>query len=320
MADQLPHNDSDLQLARKVGNHQLEKKSLSDIDNSLIEQLLTYKKQKISEISINPDDKQQVWDRIASATKSQKQKAKVTSISTATSIRWAAAALLIIGAIFSFVYLNYLNQPQIIAETQSSIKTVTLSDGSSVTLRPHTTLFEVAESAKSQQYRLEGEAIFDVTSNPDRTFQVTTTLGKVTVLGTRFSVSSWGRQMQVYLDEGSLEVLPVEAQNPFQLSPGESASISSRQQVTINQNVNPKEYFDWLDGELVFENTPLKDIIAEIEQQFNITITLPKTIAEDSISGQLPLNDLEMALQDLELVLNGEFSKTGEQSYTFGEN
>jgi ferric-dicitrate binding protein FerR (iron transport regulator) len=320
MTDQLPHNDPDLQLARKVGNHHLEKKSLSDIDDSLIDQLLTYKKHKINEISINPDDKQQVWDRIASATKSQKQKAKVTSISTATSIRWAAAALLIIGATFSFVYLNYLNQPQIIAETQSSIKTVTLSDGSSVTLRPHTTLFEVAKSAKSQQYRLKGEAIFDVTSDPGRTFQVTTTLGKVTVLGTRFSVSSWGRQMQVYLDEGSIEVIPTEAQNPVQLSPGQSASISSRQQVTIKQNVNPKEYFDWLDGELVFENKPLKDIIAEIEQQFNITITLPEKIAEDSISGQLQLDDLEMALQDLALVLNGEFSKTGEQSYTFEEN
>ncbi|MDZ7657767.1 FecR family protein [Fodinibius sp.] len=320
MADQLPHNDPDLQLARKVGNHQLDEKPLSDIDDPLINQLLTYKRQKTSENPIDPDDKQQVWDDIASATQPQSQSAKVTSIFSSKSIQWAAAAVLIIGAIFSFVYLNYLNQPQIVAQSQTTIKTVTLSDGSSVTLRPHSTLFEVEESATSQQYRLEGEAIFDVTSEPDRTFQVTTALGKVTVLGTRFSVSSWGKQMQVFLDEGSVEVISTQSQNPVQLSPGQSASIDSSKNITVSEKANHKEYFDWINGELVFENKALKDITAEIEQQFNITITLPETIAEDSLSGQLPLDNLELALQDLELVLNGEFSKTGEQSYTFEAN
>mgnify|MGYP000559506368 FL=1 len=320
MTDQLPHNDPDLQLAREVGNHQINKKSLSDIDDPLINQLLTYKRQKISATPIDSNDKQQVWNRVASATQPQSQSAKVNSIFSAKSIRWAAAAVLIIGAIFSFVYLNYLSQPKIIAESQSTIKTVTLSDGSSVTLRPHSTLLGIEESATSHQYRLEGEAIFDVTSKPERTFQVTTALGKVKVLGTRFSVSSWGEQMQVFLDEGSVEVLSTQAQNPVQLSPGQSASISSNKIVTVSEKANYKEYFDWVNGELVFENKALKDIAAEIEQEFNITITLPKSIAEDSISGQLPLDDLELALQDLELVLNGEFSKTGDQSYTFEAN
>jgi ferric-dicitrate binding protein FerR (iron transport regulator) len=320
MTEQLPHNDPDLQLARDVGSQRLDKKSLSDIDDPLINQLLTYKREKVRSIPIHSDDRQQVWNRIASETQPQEQSAKVTSIFNATTIRWAAAAVLIIGAIFSFVYFNYPTQPQIIAESQSAIKTVTLSDGSSVTLRPYTTLFEIKESATSQQYRLEGEAIFDVTAEPARTFQVETALGKVMVLGTRFSVSSWGQQMQVFLDEGSLKVIPIEAPNPVQLSPGQSASISRSKKVTVSEKANHKEYFDWLNGELVFENKPLKDITAEIEQQFNITITLPKTIADDSISGQLPLDDLALALQDLELVLNGEFSKIGDQSYTFEAN
>jgi ferric-dicitrate binding protein FerR (iron transport regulator) len=320
MTKELPHSDRDLQLAREIGHHRLDKKPLSDIDDPLINQLLTYKKQKISEISIDPDDKQQVWDGIASATQPQSQGAKVTSIFSATSIRWAAAAVLLIGAIFSFVYFNYLNQPQIIAESQSTIKTATLSDGSSVTLRPHSTLFGIEESATSQQYRLEGEAIFDVTSEPNRTFQVETVLGKVAVLGTRFSVSSWGKQMQVFLDEGSIEVTAIQAQNSVQLSPGQSASISSNKKVTISEKANHQEFFDWLDEKLIFENKAAKDIAAEIEQQFNITITLPETIAEDSLSGQLPVDDLELALRDLGLVLNGTFSKTGDQSYTFEAN
>lgn len=317
MTDQLPHNDQDLQLARQIGHKRSDGHPLSDLDDPLIDQLLSYKTQKINAIPIDTDNKQQVWDRIASATQSQSKSAKVTPLFSAKSIQWAAAAVLIIGAIFSFVYLNYLNQPQIIAESQSAIKTVTLSDGSSVTLRPHSTLFGIEKSATSQQYRLEGEAIFDVTSDTDRTFQVTTAFGKITVLGTRFSVSSWGKQMQVYLDEGSVEIIPTQAQNPVRLSPGQSASISSNKKVTVSEKANHKEYFDWLDGELIFENKAVKDITAEIEQQFSITITLPKSIANDSLSGQLPLDNLALALQDLELVLNGEFSKTGDQSYTF---
>ena len=320
MTDQLPHNDPDLQLARQLGNQRADNSPLSDLDDPLIDQLLTYKKQKISDITIDTDDKKQVWDRIASATKPKSQSAKVTPLFSAKAIRWASAAILLIGAIFSFVYLNYLNQPQIIAQSQSAIQTVTLSDGSSVTLRPHSTLLGIEKSATSHQYRLKGEAIFDVTSEPDRTFQVETALGKVTVLGTRFSVSSWGKQMQVFLDEGSIEIIPAQTQKPIVLSPGQSASINSNKQVTVFKEANPNEYFDWIDGELIFENKAAKDITAELEQQFNITITLPKSIADDSLSGQLSLNNLELTLQDLELVLNGTFSKTGDQSYIFEAN
>lgn len=320
MADQLSHNDPNLQLAQKVGNHRLDDKPLSQVGDPLIDQLLDYKKQKIADTPINHKAKQQVWDGIASATQAESESAKITPLWGTKTIRWAAAAVLIIGAIFSFVYLNYLNQPQIIAESQSTITTVPLSDGSSVTLRPHSTLFALEKSTTSHQYRLEGEAIFDVTSKPNRAFQVTTALGKVTVLGTRFTVSSWGKQMQVFLDEGSVEVVPTQKQKPVQLSPGQSASITSDKKVTISDKVNPKEYFDWLDNDLVFENKPLKDITAEIEQQFNISITLPESIAYDSLSGQLTLKNLDLALQDLELALNGEFAKTGDQSYTFEAN
>lgn len=317
MANQLSHNDPDQQLAREVGHHRLDKKPLSDIDDPLIDQLLNYKTQLAGEFSTSPDHKQQVWNRIASATHPQPQSAKVTTLYSTDTIRWAAAAVLIIGAIFSFVYLNYLNQPQIIAESQSAIKTVTLSDGSSVTLRPYSTLLEVEKSSASHQYRIEGEAIFDVTSKPDRTFQVATTVGKVTVLGTRFMVSTWGKQMQVFLDEGALQIVPIQTEQSVQLSPGQSASISSNKKVTVSEKANYKEYFDWLNDELIFENKAVKDITTEIEQHFNITITLPKAIANDSLSGQLPLDNLELALQDLEIVLNGKFSKTDDQSYTF---
>jgi ferric-dicitrate binding protein FerR (iron transport regulator) len=317
MADQLSHNDPDLQLARVVGNHRLDETSLSEIDDPLINQLLEYKRQKLSEITISPDDKQRVWNHIASATKTQSESAKITSIFSAKSLQWAAAAMLIIGAIFSFVYLSYLNQPQMIAESQSSIKTVTLSNGSSVTLRPHSALFVTEKSANLHQYQLIGEAIFDVPSERSRTFEVTTAMGKVSVLGTRFLVSSWGEKMQVYLDEGTIEITSIQTQESTTLSPGQSASISNNKEISISKKTNGKEYFDWLNGELVFENKAAKDITAEIEQQFNITITLPKPIADDSLSGQLPLDNLELALQDLELVLNGEFSKTGDQSYTF---
>lgn len=318
--NQLPYNDHDLQLARKIGDHLLDKKSLSDINHPLIDQLLTYKEHKISDISINADEKQQVWNRIASKTQPQSQRAKVISIFNTKSLQWAAAAVLLIGAIFSFLYLKNPTQPQVVAESQSAIKTVTLSDGTLVTMRPHSTLLEIEKSDKLHQYQLKGEAIFDVTADPDRTFQIETGLGKVSVLGTRFTVSSWGKQMQVFLERGSVEIISTKAQTPIQLSPGQSATIDSSKNVTVAEKANQKEYFDWLEGELVFNNKAVKDITAEIEQQFNISITLPESIAEESLSGQLPLNNLELALEDLELVLNGKFSKTGDKSYTFESN
>lgn len=315
MSEQLSHTDPDLQLAQQIGNHRDDKKPLSNIDHPLVDQLLGYREQNIAEITIDQNDKQAVWERVVSKTATSSQKTPVTPLFNNSVIRWAAAAIILIAGIFGVVYWQSL-QPQLIASSANSIEMVELSDGSTVQLRPHSQLFAIEKSSSNHQYKIEGEGLFEVTDNPNRTFSVSSTEGKVTVLGTRFTVSSWNRQLQVYLAEGSIRIDDRNQHQSVTLNPGESASVSESD-ISVSQTANADEFLDWLDQQIIFENKTARFVARELEQQFNISVTLPANVADNTLSGRLSTTQLETALTDLEIVLDGTFRKTGNRSYTF---
>lgn len=321
MADQqLPHNDPDRQLARSIDRARMENKSLSELDHPLISQLLEFRLQSHRSYQAERSDKLKVWQSIEAATKKSSQKTFVTTLVSARTIRWAAAALLLIGALFSFIYFQLGHQPELLAQSTTSIKTVQLNDGSTATLRPHSKLFAVEKSSSALLFELQGEARFEVTPKQNRTFSVQTETGRVSVLGTRFMLSSWGGRTQVFLEEGSVEIKALKKDSTVVLEPGESASITSESDISLVSAANAEEFTDWLNQELIFDNRSAGQITSELKQQFDISISLPDNITENRLSGRLSLKNLQTSLDDLALVLGGTFIQTGERSYKFEPN
>lgn len=78
-------------------------------------------------------------------------------------------------------------------------KTLTLSDGTKVTLNANTSLSYPEEfTGESREVSLRGEAFFDVSHNPDKPFMVATGNGmKIQVLGTEFNVKSYPEDLNV---------------------------------------------------------------------------------------------------------------------------
>jgi ferric-dicitrate binding protein FerR (iron transport regulator) len=316
MADQLPHNDPDLSLAREIKKLREQGQPLSKLDDKLIQQLLDYKRNKNKHSDIRVSGKEKVWDEIRSATEPN-QKAKVTYLFKSPAVRWAAAAILIIGGIFSFIYFGLNRQPGIVAQSFASIKTVHINNGGTVTLRPHSTLYNVKKSYSKVVYKLKGEAQFEVTHNPARTFAVKTNKGIITDLGTKFIVRTWGKQTKVYLQHGSVKVKANKSNQSVVLSPGQSASITAKSHIKVDKKANVAPFTDWLNQQLIFNDKPVSRVVSELEQQFDISISLPDSIAKQQISGQLSLKSLQSALNDLGLALNGSFVQTGKNSYKF---
>lgn len=85
-----------------------------------------------------------------------------------------------------------MTQPALIAQSDSTIETIILADGSEVSLRPHSSLYEIAFSNSERSYKLDGEGFFSVAKDTDRPFSVNTSSRTITVLGTEFDVSTWG--------------------------------------------------------------------------------------------------------------------------------
>lgn len=323
MADQiLPNNDPDLQLARRIGSLLQSKTDADHAEAPLLQTLLQYKDLRSRQGETRIDyDSHELWENISSETRPggnadiyQFDRSGSKSI---TKTVLAAAASILIAAFIGIYY--YSMQPQVIASSTDSIQTVALDDGSMVTLRPHSTVYSLNQNENELSYKIEGEAYFEVTKNAERTFSVKAGNGKVSVLGTKFNLSSWGGQVQVFLEEGSISFENTETNRSVTLKPGESAEIDTGEAISTNIS-DISEFTDWMNRELIFNNKTARYIFDEMEQQFSITISAPDSIQNTELSGQLSLENRDQSLKDLSLVLNGRFVSEGNKRFKFVPN
>ncbi len=219
----------------------------------------------------------------------------------------------------SLIYQK-LSGPELIRESFAQIEHIELSDGSKITLRPYSKLFEHTSNSKQQIYSIEGEAYFEVTPNPDRVFAVKTQLSQVKVLGTKFMLSHRRNTSTVYLEEGRIQYSSLKNQQKVILSPGQSSKIDESSAIPSVMEANQKVFKDWLQDELVFENESAELVFRELEHHFNIKIEYRENLEHETLSGSLQLTNLPAVLRDMELVLNGSFTQTDDHTYTFKMN
>lgn len=312
----LPHNDPDAQLARYIGSYLEGEHELNDIRDPLWSTLKEYKNQRRN-ISENPESGA-IWEQISRKIPANKQTARIYSLENSKAI-WAAAAAVLIAAFLGIYYYTAV-QPQLIASSKQHIETVILDEGSKITLRPHSSLYALSNNADERNYRLEGEAWFEVVSLPGRTFSVKAGSGKVSVLGTKFDLSNWGGQTRVYLEEGSIRFENLKTEISVTLNPGESAAIKADNTIDTTRTLDENEFTDWLNKELIFNNKSVRYVFNELRQEFKLTITAPDSVLNTTLSGGLSLDNARQSLEDLSLVLDGKFIKTGNNSFKFVPN
>jgi len=315
--DFLPENDIDLQLAKQLNSILESQGELSVIKDSLINSLIIFKNEELNSIKSLEVSTSEIWKSIDERTKPSK-KAKITSLpQRRTNVWiWATAATVLIAAFLGMFWFTNLDQPKLVAQAGTKIDYVSLEDGSQITLRPHSSLFEILLSEKERTYKLEGEGFFEIAKDVDRPFTVQVAKGKITVLGTQFNVSTWGNETSVFLEEGSIR-LDDENNNSAILNPGEKATITDSD-IFKTSDANIKEFKDWLSNVIVVNRTPLDKVIVEIEHHFGITINLDQIDNKSElISGTIPLENLTTTLSDLEVILEGAFRKVNSDTFLF---
>lgn len=308
---------ADLLLAQKIGDALPNLNTLDTNVDPLLSELFRYKKATAGQIpAINSNS---LWDSIQAEINEQQTKAPVFTL-TPTIKRYAiAAGILILAFIGSYIYQNILSS-NLIAESFATIRQVQLLDGSTVNLRPYSQLYKLSVSENSAEYMLEGEAFFEVTHNPNRTFSVKTDQAKVKVLGTKFVLSNWGGASRVFLQEGQIQYESLSSLKSVILKPGQSSVIHASNDTPEISPAKESVYTDWLKNELTFQNESVNMIFNELEQHFDIQIKSTQTLESETLSGSVNLNDLATVLEDLELVLDGTFTLTGDKTYVFNLN
>ena len=190
---------------------------------------------------------------------------------------WAAAVLLML-AVGLYWYLN--QSPDIewqLATTQTAEeKEVLLADGSKVFLNENTVLeYPKDFNGKTRPIKLTGEAFFEVAKNPAKAFIISTEKAEVTVLGTSFTVRAIPTENKttVVVKTGIVNLHPKNGSAAIDLEKGQTG-VFEHHKNTLNKFSNKINAFAWQTNSLEFKDTPIKEIIEDLENTFHVNIIL----------------------------------------------
>lgn len=202
--------------------------------------------------------------------------------------RWSGIAVRIAAALFlpvaalSFWALHkaadarteWLHEGTTYAET----RTVSLPDGSTVSLMPCSRLYYPERfTGRQRKVMLDGEAFLDVVKDARRQFVVSAGDMEVLVHGTRFNVSSFlgNEEDEVALLEGSVEMRVKGQQGSILLSPGELVKYDKNTGTAERRRFATNYYEEVLKaGGLQFSNEKLGDIAASLNRRFGVEIVV----------------------------------------------
>ena len=228
---------------------------------------------------------------------SKKPRAKVVQMT------WIHQPVLRIAAVVAMVILGYFllfNNSLTTIETGMAQKTeLNLPDDSAVMLNASSSLaFNENNWDEHREVELTGEAYFKVAKGAR--FDVETSAGIVTVLGTQFNVKVRENYFEVICYEGLVAVSS--AKQKAELPPNHLFRI-----------VNGKIYTDdglkatapsWIINESSFTSLPFEQVIKEFERQYNVLITTNKVDLEQLFTGRFTHDDISLALKSISLPLN----------------
>ena len=315
-------SDKDRKLAEELRNR-LEGNPSSDtgnVNDPLLQSLIEFKESEVAEPSVDLSSrKEKSWNYIKQNI-NQSSTRKKTAFYRLGSINHLGkiAAAITISVLLSIYYFQTQTPLQPIAAADVTIQSVTLTDGSNVTLRPHSTLFKKKSGDRSHTYYLDGEAYFDVVKNENRTFTVHTESGTVEVLGTEFNLRTWDNATDVYLKTGSLRLSSTDDDEAaVLLSPGEFSSLRKDQTISTPGSADEKLFTSWRNNEIIFTNRTAESIFSELEHHYSITIVAPENINDEILGGSLSLENSTQTLENLGTVLGGRFITSGTNTYKF---
>jgi transmembrane sensor len=193
-------------------------------------------------------------------------------------------------------------------------ETVPLADGSVVTLNTDTEI-RVALTRTARTVSLDGEAFFEVAKDPVRPFVVDVGNERVTAVGTKFSVRREGESVRVAVTEGHVlvEAKANTAQPLAHLAPGDVASADAGG-ILVRQKPIAQveaEYLTWRQGYISFRDTPLGDVVKELNR-YNvrkIKVTDP-AVAAIRIGGEFRVANVDAFLR---LIQQGAPVRVSEQ-------
>lgn len=207
-----------------------------------------------------------------------------------------AAALFFIPLLIASLYLFRENGKEGVAELMEVrthagvVSSFRLPDGTQVWLNGQSVLkYPTAFTGSVRKVELEGQGYFEVAKNRTKPFIVQADPAyAIEVLGTTFTVSAYkdDDRIETTLVEGSVKLhttSPSAGDRTQLLKPSEKAAFlkqSGKMEIAV---VNPLYDTAWKDGEIIFRNHPMAEVLKVLERHYHVRF---------EVFGQEPLESI----------------------------
>lgn len=229
----------------------------------------------------------------------------------------SSAAAVLAGVLLSIGIGNYARQTRwhTIANTeQGEVMKFSLEDGTRVFLNKGSELaYREDFNTRKRNVKLNGEAFFEVTSDPVHPFTVETEGINIRVLGTSFNVKT-GNSIETVLEKGRVALETAKGQTLATLAPGQRAVVDAGDgELTALEEVATGKYTGWRFNHTVYDKISFSEVIRLIEEKHGVSI-LYDPEAFDQTAYRLVLNDdetLEEMLEILNLISPTDYTVQG---------
>jgi len=169
---------------------------------------------------------------------------------------------------------------QTISSRQGMVTQFELADGTEVWLNSGSSLqFPTRFTGDLREVKLSGEVFFKVKKNEKQPFQVNTKGLNIEVLGTSFDVVSYDneKQTEVILVEGKVKLSTERDQVKKEIGtmrPGQRVVYKEDIQKVEAEEVVVDKYIAWRDGNLIFRDDKMEDVVKRLSRWFNVEIVI----------------------------------------------
>lgn len=248
---------------------------------------------------------------------------------------YRAVAASIIVFLLSYVsYILFFSASDyIVVESGREKKVVLLSDGSKVTMNVNSKLIYPKEFLSTRRdVSFEGEGYFEVRTDANQPFVVSTKQLKIKVLGTTFNLKAYEDDpiVEASLLQGKIEVISNDEKHTYSaLKPLEKFVVDKAvlekhplEPSKLQMEVVPVQFIDtnekapvdvaWKEGKFAFVSVPFADIAREIKRRYGTDIVFEnKEVELYRYTGTFEEEDVLEILNALRLVKSFSYTKEG---------
>lgn len=233
--------------------------------------------------------------------------------------RWLSiAASLALLCLAAFSVYQWSQQSQMLSIVANDVvKHILLDDGSEIWLNKGSKIEYPKEfDEAARMVRLTGEAYFEVEHQPSAPFTVETSEGAVRVLGTSFSIAEKTTEAKLVVNVQTGKVRLSGKGQSIDLEKNEQGILDIKNEQIQKLSLNTQNTIAWKTGRFVFREQSLESILAQIEESFEVSVSLEnKSLYPCKISAIINNTKAKEVLSKLAEAVQMQLQATDAKTY-----